>query len=318
MVVQDERKGGTMNQTEERIIIDIEELEPEPLPPVPDGDDEASQLERMGGVVTGTRLGHAGTARKKAGLKFAPYPGSPLRRGRHVRAVKRALWRAGVYRRPPHTGIWGPFAERALRKFQPAKGVKFGSYSADTHRRLARYMDDYALWLLTGTKAKTVDQLRREKIVMAAMLTWRKRDSITYTQGPRRMEGVRLGLKPPKYPRYMDCSAGATWLYYQAGAPDPNAEWVRDVSRNYDGQGYTGTLRRLGKRVGVFPNSRGVQVGDLGFYGPGPNYTHVVIAIGRDKVGRTIVWSMGSTPGPYLLGPDYRPDFREWRTYPMK
>jgi cell wall-associated NlpC family hydrolase len=68
-----------------------------------------------------------------------------------------------------------------------------------------------------------------------------------------------------------DCSGFATLCYKAAQQADPNG-------LNYNGQGYTGTLAANGTRTSD------PQPGDLGFFGAGPPWDHVVIYLGGGKV----------------------------------
>jgi hypothetical protein len=242
--------------------------------------------------------------------RIVVYPG-PVRvgsRGPAQLAVKRALRKAGYYPkvRGKHVSrVFGPFAWRALKRFQkqhPAAGLTpNGVYTRATHRELARHFDDYGLFLL-GQTVETPGQKRRKKIVSAGLLAYTKRDQMEYTQGSQRMAWLRHKTRPPSVPRWSDCSSFATWLYWQAGAKDPNG-------RGYDGYGYTGTLAQNGRRVFL----RDTLPGDLVFYGSAP-HKHVTIVL-SNKGGRVRVVSMGSSPGPYILDANYRPDLNHCRTY---
>lgn len=75
----------------------------------------------------------------------------------------------------------------------------------------------------------------------------------------------------PDVPRHTDCSGYASWVYYEAGLPDPNG-------LGYTG-GFTGTLVRGG--APIKPNGP-LHIGDLIFNGPSAsNTTHVSVYIGR-------------------------------------
>jgi hypothetical protein len=97
-----------------------------------------------------------------------------------------------------------------------------------------------------------------------------------------------------------DCSGFATLVYKAAGQPDPNGG-------NYSGNGYTGTLAANGKRTSD------PQPGDLGFYGSGPPWGHVVVYLGGGEVA-----SFGSDPGPRILPAHYRSDGPHWYTYDLE
>lgn len=238
-------------------------------------------------------------------MRVVPYPGVMKlgQVGNAPRAIKRALSKAGIIRWQPFTLLWGPFSKIALQNFQRKHGIQpTGLYGKPTHAKLAPSFDDYGVWLLAQKPVPKTDA-RRTRIVAACTLTYNHRGEIDYTQGSRRMEGVLQGLKPPRFPRMMDCSSGATWLYYAADAPDPNG-------RGYDGFGYTGTLATHGRLVTVSQ----AKPGDLILYGPAPNFSHVTVYLGWN--GREHrCWSHGSSAGPLILNIDYRSDRRQIRAY---
>lgn len=219
-------------------------------------------------------------------------------RGKDVQAIKRGLAHAGhgkltwAVRSGP---IMGVFAVRHLKAFQKKSNLSVtGVYNAGTHQRLAKHFDDYAFYLYTGAKPgpkETPEERKRRLIVAAALLGHAKRAAIHYTQTARRMQGVREKIRPPAVPSYEDCSSFATWLYWTAGANDPNG-------LGYNGMGYTGTLCRQGRAVPL----AGAKPGDLVFYGSGPPWGHVAIYVGGGKVV-----SHGSEGGPYLIPVNYRP-----------
>lgn len=84
---------------------------------------------------------------------------------------------------------------------------------------------------------------------------------------------------------YMDCSEAVTRWYRMGGASDPNGA-------GYDGTGWTGTLKQHGRRVRI------PRLADLVFY---PNPEHIALFVGRG-----LVMSMGSDPGPQPLPWRYR------------
>jgi cell wall-associated NlpC family hydrolase len=146
----------------------------------------------------------------------------------------------------------------------------------------------------------------RRRIVDAALLGWRKREGIHYTQSSLRWQGIGEGILPPRVPSYADCSSFATWTYFAAGAPDPNGY-------GYDpGAAWTGTLGVHGISLG---SNRAAQLrrarpGDLVFYGSGLPWQHVAIYIGGGEVV-----SHGGESGPLRLPIDYRPDRGDIRSY---
>lgn len=97
---------------------------------------------------------------------------------------------------------------------------------------------------------------------------------------------------------YTDCSGFATLCYKAAGAGDPNGF-------GYDGQGYTGTLVRHGRRTGS------PQPGDLVFYGSNASVPdHVAVYIGNGEVIQ-----MGGDPDPTQSPVHGRGDFLFFMTY---
>jgi Putative peptidoglycan binding domain/NlpC/P60 family len=220
--------------------------------------------------------------------------------GRDVSAMQRAL-RAWNPRARPYgaTGVFGGPTQTQLKQFQLSKRIQAtGWYGPATHVALAPHYDRYGHLLMELAEAglhpkKTV----RQRIVEAAYLGYRNRSAIHYTQSGQRMQGVREQLKPPHFPVWEDCSSFVTWCYYAAGAPDPNG-------RGYDGLGYTGTQFPRGAHVAS------PMPGDLVFYGGGSVPKHVAV-----YVGKGLVISHGSEPGPYLLPRNYRSDEVGVRSY---
>lgn len=217
--------------------------------------------------------------------------------GKDIVAVKRALYRAEVRKLKVQTPVFGPILKSDLKKFQKAhKLVVDGEYGLNTHKALAKYFDDYGVWLLHHTSIQKAPT-QRERAVATAILGYNKNYLIHYTQGSSRMYGVRHRVKPPNVPPYEDCSSFVTWCYWVAGAPDPN-------HLNYSGYGFTGTLASHGVQTYSF------KPGDLCFYGYGPPYSHVTIYIGNNRA-----ISHGSERGPNLVVFNYRRDYRQTRSY---
>lgn len=137
--------------------------------------------------------------------------------------------------------------------------------------------------------------MARKRITRAALLSYNHRGSIHYTRGSRRW-GIneRRWSSDGKYPRYVDCSAFATWLHRDA----TRLYGTRDFVNGYSWlAGYTGTMVLHGARI-----SRPSLVGDCCFYGGTfSRPAHVAIYIGN---GRVI--SHGQESGPLILRWNYR------------
>jgi hypothetical protein len=148
----------------------------------------------------------------------------------------------------------------------------------------------------------------RKKLRYLMEFTFGRAGAIHYRQERPMME---MHNCPPKLNWVMDCSEGVTWLYKCAGLPDPNG-------LGYNGQGYTGTLAKHGRRIIALVQNRWLRVGDLVLYGRiDSDYDHVAIVY-RGGPSRLVarVWSHGSEGGPYLgLPVRYRSDFAEVRRY---
>jgi hypothetical protein len=151
----------------------------------------------------------------------------------------------------------------------------------------------------------------RDLAVNAAMLTYRHREVVHYTQGPQRWSGIDKDLKAYKgeYPKYIDCSAFATWCIWNG----LDHFGVRDTVNALNWKaGYTGTMLNHGKRVVHLSN---VIRGDCVLYGrPGSTGAHTAIIVGRLK-GTPMVVSHGSEAGPFYLPYNYRSDIMSIRRY---
>ena len=109
----------------------------------------------------------------------------------------------------------------------------------------------------------------RQAIVAWAQWAHANSAHFNYTEGPLRMSAI--GVYPPQFPIWADCSAFVTWCYWIAGADDPNG-------LGYNHQGYTGTLLSHGSHI-IVP-----VPGDVVVYGdtPGVHTALVVWAQGPD------------------------------------
>lgn len=138
----------------------------------------------------------------------------------------------------------------------------------------------------------------RRVIMRAAKLGVAEHARMTYTEGPLRWSGIThecrsiLGEVPPD----SDCSAFATWCYWDA------SRWLKlpDIVNGDNWlAGYTGTMVQHGVEIPLAD----AQQGDLVFYGEGIPF-HVAIFAGRSALfdGGAQVVSMGRPGAPELVG----------------
>lgn len=232
-------------------------------------------------------------------------------RGGDVVAHKRALSRNSpkLYPWQEFSDYYGPVFEHAVSIYQKAHAIPpTGKIGSTTHEALERSRNAAKdAWAFDATAiaeakafclefAKTPEQRVREAIVEAAFYWYSHRGQILYSQ----RRPFQLG-KPPWVPAREDCSGFATICHFAGGAPDPNG-------RDYDGQGYTGTLMSRGVRVEHIGD---LAPGDLIFYGyttrsspafPVGSPTHVAVYVGV-VAGQHSVISNGHYPmGLYPWG----------------
>lgn len=140
--------------------------------------------------------------------------------------------------------------------------------------------------------------------LQAAVLGYHHRDSIHYTQGQLRWQGIDRHLDASRghYPNWGDCSSFVTWclwngLHIHTGHTDiVNGQSWR--------AGYTGTLLQHGHQV-----SSPIP-GDVIIYGRGFPGEHTALYTGG---GLTV--SHGSEAGPLLVPWRYRSDVLSIRRY---
>lgn len=216
--------------------------------------------------------------------------------GADVFALQRAL-RAADCRKRKAAHHFGLRCRRNVKKFQKLQGLRVDGQVGDkTLARLAKYYDGYGIWLIRKEArivraAAATDKVQQS--VKTAYFLLAHRDETFYTQDAYlRMRCITDRIRPPRVPRWFDCSSACTWYRWVAGLPDPNG-------RGYDGYGFTGTMLEHGERVSS------PRPGDMTFY-RGPD--HVVI-----EVGSGMVISNGSSAGPYHLPRGYRPVYQSRR-----
>lgn len=135
---------------------------------------------------------------------------------------------------------------------------------------------------------------------------------VHYSQGPHRMDGIRLKLTHLNntFPTEVDCSGSAYWMLWDATArPYGLRDLVCHANWNPNGLIFTGSMYKNGKAV---VHDANLMIGDLIFYGNqgGGVPEHVAVYMGGG-----MVFSQGSEAGPFLLPLDYRKDRRMARRY---
>jgi hypothetical protein len=244
-------------------------------------------------------------------------------RGKDVTAHKRAISRAVPARYPWHDfsdycGI--PFMQ-AVQEWKRSKNMNsIPRIGLTAHNVLERtHKKESQEWAFDPVAIKMCadyyedhhvdpDKTKREKGVSAGFFWYSHRSQIAYSQ----YRPFSLG-KPPWVPSRWDCSAFATACFFAAGAKDPNG-------RDFDHQGYTGTLIDHGVRVGSVGD---LQKLDLIFYGhsrptagfPSGSPTHVAVYVGVIN-GTPMVLSHGHYPMSYYAY-NYRSDIHSYRHYPV-
>ena len=154
--------------------------------------------------------------------------------------------------------------------------------------------------------------LARDRAVQAAMLGFRNRGAIHYTQGGARWQGIAdtRYSRQGQFPNQADCSAYVTWCLW-------NALWVpfkvKDVVNGADWRaGYTGTMLNHGKLVEHLSNT---LIGDCVIYGGGTGSHVAIIVKGGNVTDRPMVMSHGSEAGPFYVPYNYRSDINCIRRY---
>lgn len=165
---------------------------------------------------------------------------------------------------------------KQIRAFQrrhkiPATGI----YGLRTHKALAHA---YTKTQISDLNYIRIGRIRAAKNLVVTTVTAHAKafeGRMIYCEyGQLRACGRRFLWPPyPDVPRHTDCSGYVTWVFYQAGLPDPNG-------LGFSG-GFTGTLVVHG--VPISPTSAThLHIGDLIFNGPSANNTtHVSIYVGH-------------------------------------
>ena len=189
-------------------------------------------------------------------------------RGAEVMALQIMLWRClGAESKNARNGVYGAGVQADLALFLRR---------CDWRRKSTHNVDQEtwaALWGFGDARARDLARkaaVTPQDAIRQKIRTWgewyvQNRNQISYSQ-------VRPYPKSARLPLRTDCSGSATHILFMAGCKnDPNG-------RNYDGQGYTGTMYQRGTKVSL----GAVRPGDLVFYGNqgGGVPSHVIIVIG--------------------------------------
>ena len=142
----------------------------------------------------------------------------------------------------------------------------------------------------------------RKRAADAALLGYRNRGRVHYTQGSARWSGIsgRRNSRQGEYPYNADCSSYVTWALWNAlYLPHKKRDVVNGAAWK---AGFTGTQIRHGRKV----RAGELLPGDLVFYAnSGSTPTHVAIVVGR-RGNKPMVVSHGSESGPLFVPYDYR------------
>lgn len=214
-------------------------------------------------------------------------------RGPHVKALKRALSRAGygTWIGKLFTPLMGVFAIRSLNEFKHSHGLPpNGVYDRAAHAKLAGFYDAYSIRYLLNAQAvkPTQDQLRRNAFLAELMYLYNRRSILSYTQ--------RRAFDTRKPPSGLDCSASGEWAAKWSG--------LNSLS-GYSGFGYGNTdsqIARFRRLNAMHVTIAAAAVGDPVFYGRNGDPSHVAFWIGAGRV-----WSFGAYPVK-ILDHSYRHD----------
>lgn len=193
--------------------------------------------------------------------------------GPEVRLMEGAL-RNAKFRDGKAANCVGTPTQNQIKQFQRSKHIPVsGIYGLRTHKALSRYYTKAQIGdLLYTVKVRQV-ALKRTLILGITAHAQAYQGKMQYCDyGSLSSCGRRWSWPAyPDVPHNTDCSGFVTWVYYQAGLPDPNGTGYRG--------GFTGTLVAHG--ISVAPGGP-LHVGDLVFNGPSAsNTTHVSIYIGH-------------------------------------
>jgi cell wall-associated NlpC family hydrolase len=179
-------------------------------------------------------------------------------------------------RKLPASNCVGLITQRQIKAFQKRHQIPIsGIYGLRTHRALAHAYTDKQIADLRYIR---ITRIRAAKYVVISTVTAHAKAyegrMVYCNYGSLSSCGSRWNWPAwPDVPHHTDCSGYVTWVYYQAGLPDPNG-------LGFTG-GFTGTLVTHG--IPISPTSADrLRIGDLILNGPSAfNTTHVSIYIGK-------------------------------------
>jgi hypothetical protein len=229
----------------------------------------------------------------------------PLRRtivvgddGKDIQGLKRAMRQAGVGSPSKHPRIFEKVDAKFLKNFQRAHSLTVsGDYTPGTHNAMLPFYDQYSAKLMMDFHPDPAEVLRNKLYSTAVFAYQHAPRHYNNKDATLRVEGWAYRIRPPKMWHYADCSGFCLWCC-----------WVNGIGTNVVGpyNGWTGSMRLHGRVVTLAAALKG----DMVFYGSPPDYHHVAIYVGNNRV-----ISHGQEGGPFLLPIDYRTDRMAIRNY---
>lgn len=174
-------------------------------------------------------------------------------------------------RKGPAANCVGPATVKQIKTFQLRHSIpSSGIYGSVTHAALASHYTKAQVGDLKFLADQRIRKLRYQTIgIVTAHAKLFEHRMIYCNNGSLASCGLR-GVWPawPDVPHHTDCSGYVSWVFFQAGLPNPNGSGV-------------GTTKTLIYHGSPIPHNGPLHVGDLVFYGAN---THVAIYIGHGLV----------------------------------
>lgn len=236
----------------------------------------AKQLLESGAAVRTLQSARAETQAIKAPVPFlgpfAFHKKGVQECGPAVRLMEGALrnTKPKIRKAPPQNCV-GKATKRQIQVFQKRHHIpQSGEYGLRTHRALASHYSKKQVGDLRFLADQKIRKLHYITIgiITAHAKTFERR--MQYCDFGSLSSCGQRGVWPrwPDVPHHTDCSGYVSWVYFQAGLPNPNGSGV----------GSTRTLIYHGTPI---THNGPLHVGDLIFYG---SNTHVAIYIGHGLV----------------------------------